>query len=294
MKQLQRDPWDLVAQKYKLGERVRGTVTRVLEFGAFVELEPGIEGLIHVSEMSWAKKVRIASDVVKPGETVEVVVLGVNQAEHRISLGLKQALGDPWANVAQSFAVGTVIEGPVTSLTKFGAFVQLAEGIEGMIHVSDISAEKRIEYPQDVLKVGQLVKAQVLSVDTAKRLLRLGMKQLVPTSLDEYIAEHKEGDVVTGRMGEVSNGQARVELGDGINATCRIVPGGPAKELVEAPAPVSAKPDLSSLSSKLKAHWKGGAVVSEAKPEAVRAGQIRKFRITRLDPAARKIELELA
>jgi small subunit ribosomal protein S1 len=294
MKQLQSDPWDSVAQKYKLGERARGTVTRVLEFGAFVELEPGIEGLIHVSEMSWAKKVRIASDVVKPGETVEVVVLGVNQAEHRISLGLKQALGDPWANAAQSFAVGTVIEAPVTSLTKFGAFVQLAEGIEGMIHVSDISAEKRIEYPQDVLKVGQLVKAQVLSVDTAKRLLRLGMKQLVPTSLDEYIAEHKEGDVVTGRMGEVSNGQARVELGDGINATCRIGAGDPAKELVEAPAPASAKPDLSSLSSKLKAHWKGGSVVSEAKPEAVRTGQIRKFRITRLDPAARKIELELA
>ena len=218
-------------QKYKLGERVRGTVTRVLDFGAFVELEPGIEGLIHVSEMSWAKKVRIASDVVKPGETVEVVILGVNQAEHRISLGLKQALGDPWADVAQSFAVGSVIEGPVTSLTKFGAFVQLAEGIEGMIHVSDISAEKRIEYPQDVLKVGQLVKAQVLAVDTAKRLLRLGMKQLVPTSLDEYIAEHKEGDVVTGRMGEVSGGQARVELGDGIHATCRIAAASPAKEL---------------------------------------------------------------
>jgi len=294
MKQLQRDPWDSVAQKYKLGERVRGTVTRVLEFGAFVELEPGIEGLIHVSEMSWAKKVRIASDVVKPGEIVEVVVLGVNQAEHRISLGLKQALGDPWANVAQSFAVGTVVEGPVTSLTKFGAFVQLAEGIEGMIHVSDISAEKRIEYPQDVLKVGQLVKAQILSVDTAKRLLRLGMKQLVPTSLDEYIAEHKAGDLVTGRMGEASNGQARVELGDGINATCRIVPGAPAKELVEAPAPASAKLDLSSLSSKLKAHWKGGAAVSDAKPEAARAGQIRKFRITRLDPSARTIELELA
>ena len=198
MKQLQRDPWDSVADKYKLGERVRGTVTRVLEFGAFVELEPGIEGLIHVSEMSWAKKVRIASDVVKPGESVEVVVLGVKQDEHRISLGLKQALGDPWANVAQTFAAGTVIEGPITSMTKFGAFVQLAEGIEGMIHVSDISAEKRIEFPQDVLKVGQLVKAQVLSVDTAKRLLRLGMRQLVPTSLDEYIAEHKTGDVVTG------------------------------------------------------------------------------------------------
>jgi small subunit ribosomal protein S1 len=257
-------------------------------------VEPGIEGLIHVSEMSWAKKVRIASDVVKPGETVEVVILGVNQAEHRISLGLKQALGDPWANVAQSFAVGSAIEGPVTSLTKFGAFVQLAEGVEGMIHVSDISAEKRAEYPQDVLKVGQLVKAQVLAVDTAKRLLRLGMKQLVPTSVDEYITEHNEGDVVTGRMSEVSGEHARVELGDGINAACRIAAVNPAKGLVEEATKSASKPDLSSLSSKLKAHWKGGATAVEAKPERARTGQIRKFRITKLDPAAKKIELELA
>jgi len=295
MKQLQKDPWDSAVEKYKLGDRARGTVTRVLEFGAFVELEPGIEGLIHVSEMSWAKKVRIASDVVKPSETVEVVVLGVNPAEHRIALGLKQVLGDPWANVAQSFPAGSVIEGPVTSLTKFGAFVQLAEGIEGMIHVSDISAEKRIEYPQDVLKVGQLVKAQVLAVDTTKRLLRLGMKQLVPTSLDEYIAEHKEGDVVTGRMGEVSGGNARVELGDGINATCRIAAADPATQLAEEVAQSASKPDLSSLSSKLKAHWKGGpAAAAESKPEAVRTGQIRKFRIMKLDPAVKRIDLELA
>jgi small subunit ribosomal protein S1 len=294
MKQLLKDPWDSVAAKYKLGERARGTVTRVLEFGAFVELEPGIEGLIDVSEMSWAKKVRIASDVVKPGESVEVVVLGVNQAEHRISLGLKQALGDPWANVAESFAPGTVIEGPITSLTKFGAFVQLGEGIEGMIHVSDISAEKRIEFPQDVFKVGQLVKAQVLSVDTTKRLLRLGMKQLVPTSLDEYIAEHKEGDVVTGRMGEVSGGQARVELGDGINAICRIAAATQAKEQSDTGAPDASKPDLSSLSSKLKAHWKGGATTVDSKPEAVRSGQILKFRIVKLDPGMKKIDLELA
>ncbi len=294
MKQLQRDPWDSVADKYKLGERVRGTVTRVLEFGAFVELEPGIEGLIHVSEMSWAKKVRIASDVVKPGESVEVVVLGVKQDEHRISLGLKQALGDPWANVAQSFAAGTVIEGPITSMTKFGAFVQLAEGVEGMIHVSDISAEKRIEFPQDVLKVGQLVKAQVLSVDTAKRLLRLGMKQLVPTSLDEYIAEHKTGDSVTGRMGEVLGGQARVELGEGIYATCRIAAAGKETGSVETATQSTSKPDLSALSSKLKAHWKGGTAAIESKPEAARTGQVRKFRIIQLDPAAKKIELELA
>ncbi len=188
-----------------------------------------------------------------------------------------------------------MIEGPVTSLTKFGAFVQLAEGIEGMIHVSDISAEKRIEYPQDVLKVGQLVKAQVLAVDTTKRLLRLGMKQLVPTSMDEYIAEHKEGDVVTGRMGEVSGGNARVELGDGINATCRIAAADPATKLAEEVAQSASKPDLSSLSSKLKAHWKGGpAAAAESKPEAVRTGQIRKFRIMKLDPAVKRIDLELA
>ena len=294
MKQLQKDPWDSVAAKYKLGERARGTVTRVLEFGAFVELEPGIEGLIHVSEMSWAKKVRIASDVVKPGEVVDVVVLGVNQADHRISLGLKQALGDPWANVAQSLAPGTVIEGPITSMTKFGAFVQLAEGIEGMIHVSDISAEKRIEYPQDVLKVGQTVKAQVLSVDTAKRQLRLGMKQLVPTSLDEYIGEHKTGDLVTGRMGEISDGRARVELGDGIYAICRIATPDTEAAPSESATQSTSKLDLSALSSKLKAQWKGGATAVESKPEAIRIGQVRKFRITQLDPATKKIELELA
>ncbi len=183
MKQLQPHPWDAVAGKYNAGERVRGTVTRVAEFGAFVELEPGIEGLIHVSEMSWGKKLRSASTLVKPGETVDAVILGVNAAERRISLGLKQALGDPWAEVAQRFAAGSVVEGPVASITKFGAFVQLTEGVEGMIHISEMSAEKRINHPQDVLKVGQVVRAQVLAVDTEKRQLRLSMKQLVAQRL---------------------------------------------------------------------------------------------------------------
>src|SRR5262249_17133623 len=149
------------------------------------------EGLIHVSEMSWVKRVRKPADLVKPGETVEVVILGIDSGEQRISLGLKQALGDPWADAEQKLSNGSVVEGPVVSLTKFGAFVQVAEGIEGMIHVSDISAEKRINHPQDVLKVGQMVKAQVLEVDTEKRRLRLGIKQLAPTSIDEYLAEHK-------------------------------------------------------------------------------------------------------
>src|ERR1700757_1876946 len=197
LKQLQPHPWDAVAEKFKAGERVRGTVTRLVEFGAFVELEPGIEGLIHISEMSWSKgKIRKASDVVKQGETVEGVILQVNPAEHRISLGLKQALGDPWADGGQRFRVGSAVEGPVTNLTKFGAFVQLSEGIEGMVHVSDISAEKRINQPQDVLRVGQSVKALVLELDTEKRRLKLGMKQLVPTSIDEYVSANKPGDEV--------------------------------------------------------------------------------------------------
>jgi len=289
MKQLEPDPWDSVATKYKPGERARGTVTRLLDFGAFVELEPGIEGLIHISELSWAKKVRTPSDVVKPGETVETVILGVSGGERRISLGLKQALGDPWAEVTQKFAVGSVVEGSVTSLTNFGAFVQVSEGVEGMIHISDMSSEKRINHPQDMLKVGQRVKAQMLEIDTERRRLKLGMKQLVPTSIEEYIAERQEGNVVSGRVIEISGERARVELGEGIEAVCRIAAELPDKEKTG----VEGKADLASLSSMLKARWKGSSGAARPLAEAVRAGQIRSFRITKLDPAAKKIELEL-
>ena len=289
LKQLTANPWDTVGQRYRIGERVRAVVTRVMEFGAFVELEPGIEGLIHVSEMSWAKKVRMASDIVKPGETVEVVVLGVNGAERRISLGLKQTLGDPWAEVAQKFPVGSAIEGPVVNLTKFGAFIQLSEGVEGMVHISDMSVEKRINHPQDMVKVGQLVKAQILAVDGAKRQLRLGMKQLVPTGLDEYIEEHKVGDVVSGRLMDDSGEQVRVELGEGILATCRMTAGSTIQEQAQKPAAT----DLSSLSSMLQARWKSGSGDATARPERARTGQIRSFRIAKLDPAAKKIEVEM-
>jgi small subunit ribosomal protein S1 len=291
MKQLLAHPWDAVAQKFKVGDRVRGTVTRLMEFGAFVELEPGIEGLIHISEMSWSRgKVRKPSDVVKEGETVEAVILSVSAGERRISLGLKQALGDPWADAPQRFPVGTAIEGPVTSLTKFGAFVQLAEGVEGMVHVSEISAEKRINQPTDVLRVGQVVQALVIAIDSEKRQMRLSMKQLVPTGIDEYLEEHKEGDEVTGRLMEDSGGQSRVELGDGIHATCKraTTPAAPKSE----PKP-EAKADLSSLSSMLQARWKSGSS-GTPKAEPARAGQVRSFRIVKLDRAAKKIEVELA
>ena len=285
MKQLQPQPWDTAAEKYKVGERVRGTVTRLMDFGAFVEVEPGIEGLIHISEMSWGKKIRTPSDVVKPGDTVEAVILGVNIAEHRLSLGLKQALGDPWADIAQRFPVGSVVEGKVTSLMKFGAFVHLADGIEGMIHISDISAEKRLDHPQDALKMGQPVKAQVLEIDKEKRRLRLGIKQMVPSSLDEYIAERQEDDTVTGRIVEVSGNYAQVELGQGVLGTWRIetTPLRPEQQ-------GTAKADLSSLGSMLQARWKGGATGSASKKQDISVGQIRSFRITKLDRAAKKIQ----
>lgn len=291
MKQLQPHPWDAVGQKYTTGQRIRGTVTRVVEFGAFVELEPGIEGLIHVTEMSWAKKVRIASQIVKPGETVDAVVLGVNTAERRISLGLKQALGDPWADVTTKIAVGSVIEGPVTNLTKFGAFIQLAEGVEGMVHISDMSAEKRINHPSDMLRAGQIVKAQVLAIDNDKRQLRLGMKQLVPSGLDEYIAEHKAGDVVTGRMLDASGDGGRVELGEGVIAICSASAKSSTTKSESAPSPSL---DMTSLSAMLSARWKSGPSSGVAKDDSIRAGQVRSFRITKLDPSAKRIEVEPA
>ena len=294
LKQLLPHPWDGVEQKYKAGDRVRGTVTRLVDFGAFVELEPGIEGLIHISEMSWSKgKIRKASDVVKQGETVEAVILGISGAERRMSLGLKQALGDPWVDVAQRFPVGSEVEGPITSLMKFGAFVQLAEGIEGMIHVSEISAEKRINVPADVLRVGQKIKALVLGVDPEKRQMKLSMKQLVPTGIDEYLAEHNEGDVVTGRLMDESAERSRVELGEGIHATCKMSAAAATKMGPKSEAQVPAKADLSSLSSMLQARWKTGSG-GPPKAEPARAGQVRSFRIVKLDRAAKKIEVELS
>ncbi len=290
MKQLQADPWTAVAGTYKIGEKVRGTVTRVMDFGAFVELEPGVEGLIHVSEMSWGRKVRKAGDIVKPGDSVETVILGVNLADKRISLGLKQALGDPWEDAAQKFPVGSVVHGPVTNLTKFGAFVQLREGVEGMIHVSDISAEKRINHPQDVLKVSEMVKAQVLAFDREKRQIKLGIKQLAPTDFDEFLAEHKQGDVITGRVTDLAGDQARVELGEGIQASCTVAASSVSAAASEHPG---GKSDIASLSTMLQSKWQGGTS-GESKPEPLRTGQIRSFRITKLNREGKSIEVELA
>ncbi|AEU37406.1 30S ribosomal protein S1 [Granulicella mallensis] len=290
LKQLEAEPWEAVGEKYKEGQRITGSVTRLMDFGAFVELEPGIEGLIHVSEMSWVQKVRKPSDLLKSGDTVDAMVLSVSPAERRISLGLKQALGDPWAEVPKKFPVGAAIEGPVTRLMKFGAFVELAEGVEGLVHISEISADKRINHPQDVLRVGEVVKAQVIGLDPEKRQLRLSMKQLIPTGFAEYMEEHKVGDVVSGRVVEQSADSAIVELGDGIRVTCLKS----AKAAVEAKSDSGAALDLSSLTSMLNARWKTGAPAAGSQPEPFGVGQVRSFRLVKLDPEAQQIEVELA
>ncbi len=302
LKQLQPHPWDKVPEQFKLGEKVRGIVTREMDFGAFVELAPGVEGLIHISEMAWGKKVRKPSDIVKVGDAVEAVILGIDMEQRRMSLGLKQALGDPWVELAKTVHVGSTVEGPVSSMTKFGAFVTVAEGIEGLVHISEITAEKRLNHPSDVLRVGEVVKAQVLELDREKRQVRLSIKQLVPTGLDDFIAEHKVGDVVTGRVIEIDTASdtARVELGEGIVTTCKV----PAPDPTEAGAipPTSGGPvDLSQLGALLGAKWKTSLAPAKAAPafvvadeKDVKAGQVRSFRLTMLDVEAKKLGVELA
>ncbi len=302
LKQLQPHPWERVPERFKLGEKVKGVVTREMDFGAFVELAPGIEGLIHISEMAWGKKVRKPSDSVQVGDVVEAVILGIDLHQRRISLGLKQALGDPWAELAKTVHAGSAVEGPVSSMTKFGAFVTVAEGIEGLVHISEITAGKRLNHPSDVLRVGERVKAQVLELDREKRQLRLSIKQLVPTGFDEFLAEHKAGDVVTGRVIEIDaiSDTARVELGEGIVTTCKVRPPDPTEP---GTTPTSGGPvDLSQLGSLLGAKWKTS--LAPAKPSAkaaavadekeVKAGQVRSFRLTVVEIEGKVLAVELA
>ena len=293
LKQLQSEPWVTAAERLVAGQRITGTVTRLTDFGAFVEIEPGVEGLIHISEMSWGKKVRHPSDLLKQGERVDAVILAIKPEERRISLGLKQSLADPWTEVKKQFPEGSQIAGPVTKLMNFGAFVQLADGIEGLVHISEITADRRLGHPADVLRVGQNVKAKVLAIDTEKRQIKLSIKQLIPNDIEEYIAEHKVGDQVSGRVIEQSPTLTVVELGDGIRGTCR-TGGTPLAPFAAPETKSSSKVDLSGLSTMLKARWQGNAPAASAKPEPLSEGQIRSFKIVYLDPETKKIEVELA
>jgi small subunit ribosomal protein S1 len=307
LKQLQPEPWETAAERFVPGQRINGDVTRLTDFGAFVELEPGLEGLIHISEMSWAKKVRHPSDLLREGDRVDAVVLSVKlpagTEQGRISLGLKQTLADPWLEVERKFPAGSQIEGPITKIMNFGAFVQITEGVDGLVHVSEIVADRRINHPSDAVRQGQRVKAVVLAIDSAKRQIKLSMKQLIPTSIDEYIAEHKVGDSVSGRVVELTASGTIVELGEGIRAALQAKTGGavaaaspqkPLGTVAESSASAqSAAPDLSQLSSMLKARWKGSAPAPSAAPDPLAEGQIRTFKIVKLIPDTKKIEVDL-
>jgi len=291
LKQLEAEPWETVPERFKSGQRVSGTVSRLADFGAFIEIEPGIEGLIHISEMAWNKKVRHPKDILKEGERVEAVILSIKPEERRIALGLKQTLADPWLEAQKNYPAGSQVEGAVTRLANFGAFVEIAEGVEGLVHISEIVNDRRLNHPSDALRTGERVKALVLNIDAEKRQFKLSIKQLIPTDLDEVIAESKVGDKVSGRVIAVNGAQATIELGDGIVATCAVkdAPAAQAAGTSAAAAPA----DLSALTSLLSARWKGNAPAPAAKPAALAAGQVRSFKIVKLDSDTKKIELEL-
>jgi small subunit ribosomal protein S1 len=284
LKQMSPDPWEEVSAKLNPGDRVTGVVTRLADYGAFVEITPGVEGLIHVSEMSWTKRINRASEVLKQGERVEAVVLKIDRAASRLSLGLRQVLGNPWDTINERYPAGKIVEGKVVRLAKFGAFVEVEEGIEALIHISDFTSEKRIEHPSEIVKVGQAVRAIVLSAEPEARRLKLGMKQLEATAADQFAQQSAVGDRVTGRILQVRGNEVRVQLGEGVEGLCVLETAGPA-----VPSGTSA----GSLAEQLAAAWKGGAkpFPSSSGSEPYREGQIRSFIIKAIDPSGRKIEL---
>ena len=282
LKQMSPDPWDVAGATLKPGDRVTGEVTRLLDFGAFVEVMPGVEGLIHVSEMSWTKRIQHPSDVLKKGERVEAVVLKLDRSGPRLSLGLKQVLGNPWDTIRDRYPEGKIVEGKVVRLAKFGAFVEVEDGIEGLVHVSEFSSEKRIEHPSEVVKVGQALRAMVLSADPETKRLKLGVKQLEPTKAGEFAQHAHVGDRVSGRVVDVRGRTVIVELGEGVEGVCA----------VESGASSETAPSFGgSLAEQLAAVWKGGAKPAGTGSEPFSKGQVRSFTIKAIDAEGRKIEL---
>jgi small subunit ribosomal protein S1 len=220
-KQLLPDPWATVPERFPVGTRVQGKIVGVTDYGAFVQIEPGVEGLVHVSEMSWSKRTKHPSKVVKAGDDVDVVVLEVKTDQRRISLGLKQTLADPWDAAAEKYPVGTIVTGRVRNLAEFGAFVEIEEGMEGLIHISDVSWTERIKHPSEKFKKGDTVEAKVLKVDSENRRLSLGIKQLKDIWADWFTA-HKIGEVVKGKVARTTDFGAFIELAEGIEGLCHV------------------------------------------------------------------------
>jgi len=277
-RQVRQSTWEGAASRLNPGDRVTGVVTRLADFGAFVELQPGVEGLIHVSEMSWTKRVKHPSEVLKEGERVEAVVLKVDVAGSRLSLGLRQVFENPWDTIKDRYPNGKIVEGKITKLAKFGAFVEVEEGIEGLVHISDFTNQKRIQHPSEIVKPGQVVRAIVLSAEPESKRLKLGMKQLEATPADQFLEQLAVGDHVTGRVIRVERDHVTVQLAEGVEGLCRVEQAASA-----GPAALSG----GSLAERLAAAWKGGV----KPPEAYHEGEIRSFTIKAIDAAGKRIEL---
>jgi len=227
MKQLAPDPWEGVHERYLPGNRVQGRVVNVADYGAFIELEPGVEGLIHVSEMSWSRRMKHPSKVVNVGDHVEAVVLEVHPKDRRISLGFKQLEANPWTTIEQRYSIGSVVEGRVRNMTDFGAFVEIEEGIDGLVHVSDLSWTKRVKHPSEVLRRGAVVQAVILAIDAANKRLSLGIKQLQPDAWETFFQAHNVNDTVHGRICRLAGFGAFVALAEGVEGLCHFseIPG---------------------------------------------------------------------
>lgn len=258
-KQLIPDPWATAVERYPIGTRVKGKVASVTDYGAFIELEPGVEGLVHVTEMSWSKRVKHPSKLVAATQEVEAVVLEVDQNNRRISLGIKQIEANPWDSIAERYGIGTRVKGRVRNLTDFGAFVEIEDGIDGLVHVSDISWTKRIKHPSEALKKNQEVDAVITAIDIEGRRLSLSIKDLEPNAWDRFFDTHRLGDVVSGKVTRFANFGAFVELEDGIEGLCHV------SELSEQHVD---KPE-----------------------DAIKVGQKTQFKILKMDREARKIGL---
>jgi len=216
LKQLKPDPWEKMEEKYKIGDQIEGKVVSLTDYGAFLEIEPGIEGLVHVSEMSWTKHIKHPSEVMKVGENVQAIVLEVDEKSRKVSLGLRQAVPDPWEDVDKKYPVGSAVKGKVVNLTSFGAFIQLEEGVEGLLHISDISWTRRIGHPKDVLDRGKMVECKVLSIDSDERRISLGLKQLREDPLNIFIQEYPVNSDVIGKIYEMLPKGVIVSLGKGL------------------------------------------------------------------------------
>ncbi|HYE13058.1 MAG TPA: 30S ribosomal protein S1 [Pyrinomonadaceae bacterium] len=258
-KQLLPDPWESVEERYPQRMRMEGKIASVTDYGAFIELEPGVEGLVHVSEMTWSKRMKHPSKIVNVGETVNVEVLGVDPKNRRISLGMKQTQPNPWETLPERFHIGDRVRGRVRNLTDFGAFVEVEDGVDGLVHVSDISWNKRIKHPGEVLKKGQEIEAVITNIDVENRRLSLSIKDTEPSAWDKFINEHQPGDIVRGRVTRFANFGAFVELAEGLEGLCHV----------------------SELSDE-----------RVEKPEdAAQIGQEMDFRILRIEPESKKIGL---